>query len=48
MKNIKNKKINNNKIKNKYLINNIINKIKKEKNNIKSCQNGNKPFDNFF
>ena len=35
MKNIKNKKINNNKIKNKYLINNIINKIKKEKNNIK-------------
>ena len=35
MKNIKNKKINNNKIKNKYLINNIINKIKKEKNNIR-------------
>ena len=35
MKNIKNKKINNNKIKNKYLINNIFNKIKKEKNNIK-------------
>ena len=35
VKNIKNKKINNNKIKNKYLINNIINKIKKEKNNIK-------------
>ncbi len=35
MKNIKNKKINNNKIKNKYLINKIFNKIKKEKNNIK-------------
>lgn len=35
MKNIKNKKINNNKIKNKYLINNIFNKIKREKNNIK-------------
>ena len=35
MKNIKNKKINNNKIKNKYLINNIFNKIKKEKKNIK-------------
>ena len=35
MKNIKNKKINNNKIKNKYLINNIFNKIKKGKNNIK-------------
>ena len=35
MKNIKNKKINNNKIKNKYLINNILNKIKREKNNIK-------------